>query len=169
MSSPDTADEACRHPRERGSTELYLEHAQYYIIHVDAHLPGPDPAEVYYDKLLQPAPDGDEDGGIFVRTGTMVGPIVITVETYDSVDEAVPDNGEWEIRQEVGVIAKGRNLCILAEPGVEVELPQLDLAPGEAAGIRLHARGVMEAAAIQELTGPDDRAIEHHLLQLWRA
>lgn len=166
MSSPDPTEPVNRRPKQRGSTEEYIEHAHYYIIHTDAHLPGR--AREVDGQLLYPAPKDQEDGGICVLTGTMFGPVVITVETYDSPQEAVADPGDWEIVQEVGIIARGADLHIVTEPLVETELPRLHLAPGEAAGVRLHARGYRKAVEAQEIR-LQDGPIEHHLLQLWRA
>lgn len=168
MYGTDSTDGATRHPRRRGSTEAYVERGEYFVQHADVFRPIGDYREWTDDKLLYPAPDDQEAGGIFVRTGTFYGPVAITVETYDSADEAVPDGGDWEIVQEVSLVAKGPNLRVETDSGVEIDLPQLHLAPGETAGARIHARGVEKAAEVQEIRLRDG-AIEHHLLQLWRA
>lgn len=168
MFSPDNDDNGNRRPRKRGSTEAYVERGEYFVQHADVFRPIGDYTEWTDDKLLYPAPADQEEGGIFVRTGTFYGPVAITVETYDSADEAVTDDGEWEIVQEVRLLAKGPNLRVETDSGVKIDLPQLHLAPGEAAGVRIHARGVAKAAEMGELTGPNDRPVEFHLLQLWR-
>lgn len=168
MSSPEPADGANRRPTRRGSTEAYVERGEYFIQHVDVFRPLGDSSEWTDDRLLYPAPADQDEGGIMVRTGTFYGPVAITVETYESAEEATPDDGEWEIIQEVRLVAKGPNLRVKTDGGVEIELPQLHLAPGEAAGVRIHARGVEQAAEVQEIRLRDG-AIEHHLLQLWLA
>jgi hypothetical protein len=168
MSSPDASNWADRRPTRRGSSEIYVEKAEYFIQHADVFRPLGDSTEWENGRLLYPAPDDQEEGGILVRTGTFYGPVGVTVETYDSPAGAVRDGGEWEIVEETALVAKGPNLRVETNGGVEIELPQLHLDRGDAAGIRVHGRGVERAAEVAEIRLRDG-AIEHHLIQLWRA
>jgi hypothetical protein len=150
----------------RGSAVPYITHGHYYLKHADASPPG-----MYGgsdDQLLYVAPGDDEGGGVFVTTGTFFGPVEITVETFDSADAAAALDGDWEITQEVTLTARGANLRVeVADGGTVIDLPQLQLAPGDPAGVRIQARGVDAVADVQEIA-LEDGPIEHHHLQLWR-
>lgn len=168
MSSPENTPSPDRGPRRRGSTDAYVERGHYFLMHADGVPPIGHYSDLHDGLMLYPDYSGDEGSGVYIRTGTFFGSVEITVETFDSADEAVPDSGDCEIRQEIRIVAGGANLRVETDSGVEIDLPQLHLAPGEAAGVRLCVRGFEAGVDIHEIGG-DDVAVEHHLLQLWRA
>lgn len=149
----------------RGTEITVVEHGQYCFGHPGEVLPflrssAPD------DRLLHPSAS-EEAGGIVIQTGTIDGPVSVTVETLDEPPATSPDPAEWERVEELTAVSKGEILKAVVESELIEDVPTFAVAPGERYHVRLAVRGFDEGRAKQVLE-LDDEPVEHHMVQLWR-
>src|SRR5690242_7889031 len=86
----------------RGTEIAFVEHGQYSLWHPGTMLPFAQ-LDSPTDKLLHLS-ESDE-GGVIVRTGTIDGPVSMTVETFDQSPAAPDDSAEWEHVEDLVVVS----------------------------------------------------------------
>lgn len=143
-----------------GSSILYIEKGQYYLLHSESDLPAPPPTGAAAATLLFVDLRGL---GVHVRPMTFDGPVGVEVETFE---EAPPAVDGWEHQEEVAGVASGFDL-VVATLDYASQLPRLSISPTERYRVRLYARGLVEAEQ-DNVLDPNDEPIEHHLIHLWR-
>jgi hypothetical protein len=148
----------------RGTEIAFVEHGQYCLAHPQTALPYVR-LDTPTDRLLHLSASGE--GGVVIRTGTIDGPVRVTVETFEAPPDAPPDPAEWEHVEDLVAVSRGDLVQAIVEIYEIEDAPTLRVAPGHRYHVRLAARG-FAAGREKHTLDTDDEPVEHHLVQLWR-
>ncbi|MCO1659690.1 hypothetical protein [Pseudonocardia humida] len=148
----------------RGTEIAFVEHGQYCLGHPGAVLPFLEPGAPANRLLL---PSASDQGGVVVQTGTIDGPVSVTVETFDQPPATAPDGAEWERVEDLVAVSKGDRLLAVVEADMLEDVPEFAVAPGDRYHVRLSVRG-FDAGRAAHTLDTDDEPVEHHLVQLWQ-
>lgn len=145
----------------RRSTTLFVLGGQYWIKPTFA-LPPVGPERPRDGQLLYESADVGQPG-IYVATGTIEGPVDLTVQDGEHI--TAQDPGAWELVNDLELAAPGEDLIFTTSDDIYEELPRFELPTRSRLRVLLYARGVAEGRRLEDVDC-DGPAVEQHLLQI---